>query len=37
MFHLRGLTKVNGEWMLIAMGNNIQKFRTRKEELKKAA
>ncbi|MEK6780769.1 MAG: IS1182 family transposase [Bacteroidota bacterium] len=37
MFHLRGLTKVNGEWMLIAIGNNIQKLMARKEKLKVAA
>lgn len=37
MFHLRGLTKVNGEWMLIAIGNNIQKLKARKEKLKIAA
>jgi len=37
MFQLRGLTKVNGEWMLIAIGNNIQKLKARKEKLKRAA
>ena len=34
MFHLRGLPKVNGEWMLIAIGNNIQKLMARREKLK---
>lgn len=34
MFHLRGLDKVNGEWMLIALANNIQKLMTRREKLK---
>jgi len=34
MFHLRGLDKVNGEWMLIAIGNNIQKLMARREKLK---
>jgi hypothetical protein len=37
MFQLRGLTKVNGEWMLVAIGNNIQKLKARKEKLKRAA
>lgn len=37
MFHLRGLSKVNGEWMLIAIAHNIQKLKKRKEELKMAA
>jgi hypothetical protein len=37
MFQLRGLSKVNGEWMLIAIANNIQKLKRRKEELKMAA
>jgi len=37
MFQLRGLTKVNGEWKLIAIGNNIQKLKARKEKLKRAA
>jgi transposase len=37
MFQLRGLTKVNGEWMLIVIGNNIQKLKARKEKLKRAA
>ena len=36
MFHLRGLDKVNGEWMLIAIANNIQKLMVRKEKLKLA-
>lgn len=36
MFHLRGLDNVNGEWMLIAIGNNIQKLMTRREKLKLA-
>jgi transposase len=34
MFHLRGLDKVNGEWMLIALANNIQKLMARREKLK---
>lgn len=34
MFHLRGLAKVNGEWMLIALANNIQKLMARREKLK---
>ncbi len=34
MFHLRGLNKVNGEWMLIAIGNNIQKLMARRQKLK---
>lgn len=36
MFHLRGLNKVNGEWMLIAIANNIQKLIARREKLKLA-
>lgn len=36
MFHLRGLAKVNGEWMLIAIANNIQKLIARREKLKPA-
>lgn len=36
MFHLRGLANVNGEWMLIAIANNIQKMMARKEKLKLA-
>lgn len=36
MFHLRGLNKVNGEWMLIAIANNIQKLIVRREKLKLA-
>lgn len=34
MFHLRGLDKVNGEWMLIALANNLQKLMARREKLK---
>lgn len=34
MFHMKGLTKVNGEWMLMAIGNNIQKLLARKVKLK---
>ena len=34
MFHLRGLNKVNGEWMLIALASNIQKLMARREKLK---
>jgi transposase len=34
MFHLRGLNKVNGEWMLIAIGNNIQKLMAMRQKLK---
>jgi transposase len=34
MFHLRGLNKVNGEWMLIALACNIQKLMARREKLK---
>ncbi len=37
MFHLRGLSKVNGEWMLIAIGNNIQKLIAKRAKLKMAA
>jgi transposase len=36
MFHLRGLDKVNGEWMLIALANNIQKLMARRENIKLA-
>lgn len=34
MFHLRGLNKVNGEWMLIALASNIQKLMAKREKLK---
>lgn len=37
MFHLRSLPKVNGEWMLMAISNNIQKLMTRKAKLRMAA
>ena len=36
MFHLRGLDKVNGEWMLIALASNIQKMMARREKIKLA-
>ncbi len=37
MFHLRGLKKVNGEFLLMCTINNIFKIYKRKNELKKAA
>ena len=36
MFHLRGLEKVNGEWMIIAMVSNIQKLMAQRQKLKLA-
>jgi hypothetical protein len=37
MFQLRGITKVNGNQLRIAIGNNTKAQVRRKEKLKKAA